>query len=824
MSYKKIFLNLIFIIFLLFNSGRVVLAFVPLDTSIEVKANSNLGAIPELLYPNVWLIPSDFTNGNQYIANDFFVKNNVKIIQLSMMELKQSVDFKDYKARIIANTKDNILIPLLKKSKAKIMLGNWPSTMSVWLSSWGNDKRAYTQLDSSIALNAPPKCLLERCTQWSEITCYNQSCKDITQQQFTTNGYVDGWKSVVTALLDHFYTTLSLKNLAYYVGHEQNKDWIGKEVEFYDMYKSSVKAVQDFNRIKIANILIGGTGVWAALAEKGACDPVHYNELGLSLCKSIIGWSIDDEKCKDPSLKLSEKKAIGCEPMNKNLLEYSRKNNLPVNFLNYHQFGVPPFSHVSTVEKYKKWLTQFFFLSTTPLYPADWTVWADDYPADYIDTEYNPSYFIKSLYEMNKAGIKWHSYDFEVQNFELEKSVFLQRGENAQFLGTWAVFTRNQIIKPIYNAFRLLSLWGGKDDIAPVLANKRLSVTTPDYKPFSDDYLAIMASNNNKSPSLYTTSSNAITRVLLSNYVPAIPKDIKAYTLHAGQNCMISKGYTKDQLEEIKEKIGEIISQNKNLSSKNIEKAAAYYSVLETIINTSSFTNPAGLETVKEDLKACLPSVKNKADELDFYLHNPRNVNLAINSLPAAYYIINKYFLDKDHSNPCRYNKKTEIAPSNTPCGINGEIDRKVALAKQEAKQAGTQAAIKYLKDRGYTDIQIQKLKEIVSFCQRDKACILNEITKQCSFFSLGGVCDINSLTTDLKNVYGLYRKIHQQILIYDSVNSISKINNQEGVKLYKEQSNRQQLFGGGYNERFQLPPNSVMMVEIVQNSAPIIH
>ena len=82
---------------------------------------------------------------------------------------------------------------------------------------------------------------------------------------------------------------------------------------------------------------------------------------------------------------------------------------------------------------------------------------------------------------------------------------------------------------------------------------------------------------------------------------------------------------------------------------------------------------------------------------MENYEQYPKEVSLTLNSLPFhGKAELTTYTIDNNHSNSCRYNKRTERKPTQTVCGINGEIDNMVRQARGEAHKIATQVVRKY--------------------------------------------------------------------------------------------------------------------------------
>lgn len=777
------------------------------QVAIIIDASKNAGEMPYLFKSGIWLQD----RGNyEYILPKFFRENAAGKVQMEIgNELTGSKNFDDFKQamekKYAKGTVFREAIEETKKSGQTLIIGQWPGKMPEWLASRAEDNRPYSDTGFTIRPSSPPKCYDYKCAKIEEITCYTKECEDITKKQLSDDGYVTGWAGVIDYTLRYFKEVLSVNNLGYYFGHEQNKDWLGKEEEFYKTYKFTLKAAKAIDK----NILVGGAGPWGWYASRLKCDAANYNEVGLSLCKNISGWSINDE------------------PMNKNFIEYAKDNNLQIDFLNYHSFGVNPLLFQKQAKEMRGWLKDKGFNENTPLYPADWTVWSYTYPADYIDTEYSSSYLINSIDRMDKAGIQWHGHDFNVLGHENEVKIIKQRGQNAQFVGNWPIFTRNQIIKPSYNAFRSLSILFGKKESEP---SSRIDVE------LEDDFIATVASQ---------TKDKSKTRILLSNFAPD-GNMLTSYLVSRFQEYP-SMQSTKPYRDEI----NSCVQDERDVSTPTKSQNQITQCVNDVL---TMISDPAIKERIKTQVELtkcfkfsqektqCVQDVyaktadqqtKNDIDLLKSEYKKilerqktPMQATLKINGLPfSGKTKLTIYTIDKNHSNSCGYNKKTEEAPTSAACGINGAIDKAVAQAKKEAKGKALAEISNYLKKKKYTNEQMVNFKNQVI-----TPCLEQEKVSLCVQKTLDSVCqkypNINceKLKQDLPDAYAKYQEIHDALLYYGKYNNLSistwidKINNDKNVSLEgSRQTKTIKIKNGTYQGAIKLEPYGVKLIEITK-------
>lgn len=778
------------------------------QVAITIDVSKNDEEMPYLFRNGIWLQD----RGNyEYILPKFFKENAVGKVQLEIgNELSSSKDFNDFKQamekKYAKGTFIRDAIEETKKSGQTLLIGQWPGKMPEWLASRAGDDKSYTSAGTKIRPNSPPKCYDYKCAKMEEITCYTQECVDITKKQLSDEGYVTGWAGMIDYTLRYFRETLNVNNIGYYFGHEQNKDWMGKEEEFYKTYEFTLKAAKAIDK----NILVGGAGPWGWNASRLECNSANYAEAGLSVCKNTPEWSMSNE------------------PMNKNFIKYAKDNGLQIDFINWHSFGTNPLLFQKQAEEMRSWLKDKGFNENTPLYPADWTVWSYAYPADYIDTEYSPAGIINSVYHMDKAGIQWHGHDFNVLDFgNLEKAVIEKRGKDAQFIGSWPIFTQGQIIKPSYNAFKTLSiLYGKRED----------SISNRIKTDINDDFIASIASQ---------TKDKSKTRILLSSFAP----DGNMLTSY-----LISKFQESSSMQSTKsyrDEISSCVQDKKDASTPTKSQDQATQCVNDVLATISDSAIKEKVKTQVEltkcfkfskekiqcvqdvyaktadrQTKENIDSLKSEYQKILEYHKTPRQVNLKINGLPfsgKAKLLI--YTIDKNHSNSCRYNKKTEKTPTNTECGINGVVDKAAAQAQQEAKGKALAEVSNSLKEKGYTNEQMVNFKD-----QALTPCLGQEKALLCVQKALYSACqkypNINceKLKQDLSDAYAKYQEINSALLYYGKYENlaistwIDKINNDPNISLEgSKQTKAIDIKNGIYQEIITLEPYDVKLIEIMK-------
>jgi hypothetical protein len=183
------------------------------------------------------------------------------------------------------------------------------------------------------------------------------------------------------------------------------------------------------------------------------------------------------------------------------------------------------------------------------------------------------------------------------------------------------------------------------------------------------------------------------------------------------------------------------------------------------------------------------------------YEPSPREVELNIINIDPGTYTFRTYIIDGDmdeiHSNPCRYNKKTEPVPSETECGVDGAVDPAITNAFESSVTTG----IDYLLSIGYTQEVLEEMYEcaenpdcsndsFISFCQENPIL--------CETFQY----DFN-VARDLVNnlfYYGTYTTANNETFTIPTY--VDHINNRKEVSLEGSKQEKQiTVADGTYTE-----------------------
>lgn len=618
-NFIKIFSLKIFLLLFLLCPG-------PSYGNVKIDAVKTYGTVSEVLSSSIWL--HHLNDDDVYPLGKFLKDNSPRVVQLSLTTLQRSKSFDDYKGlfqKYLGEAAPSLLVRQAGKQGFRVVIGFDPCPMPSWLSARAGDKRPASNWGYSIETCSPPADF----KLWARVVRY-------TLKSFMDRG---------------------VKNLGIYVGHEQEREWIGDEKSFFKYYEYAARAAKGLDK----SIAVGGPGAAGHMVKRLSCSeyPAHVK----AICDKEGGWS-------DP----------GEEAFIKNFIDYAATNGegskrVPLDFINWHQFGANTETLKAAASTMNGWLKENN-LKGVKLYPADWSGWTwPPYPADYLDTAEFASFIPQALQVMWDSGIQWHGHDFNVFSGGLEKEAMAAR-KASTFIGDWGLFTRHGamkggIIKPSYNVFKLFSMMAGEKNQRKVLMAK-----LPDY-----DTVKVFSTRDKNG--LYMLVSNYVPRdkrfqkffaMKTSLFLKESGKEKEAGWVQEGvKGYAAKKKYTPTGSARKKELLGYLAKTAKCTSGKDpegCEKAAA--KGLEDPVNKEI------REGVSEIVKA----------------GEPREIILDLENLGrSGKASLISYTVDDSASNACAYNKRTEPRKSAAPCGIGGAVDKKVMASYKAASAAGKKAA-----------------------------------------------------------------------------------------------------------------------------------
>lgn len=416
-------------------------------------------------------------------------------------------------------------------------------------------------------------------------------------------------------------------------------------------------------------------------ADTGITEKLKFWNAAKEEFYRLYKYSVEGIKSVDPEARITFGNANLFSDVLQGMIQYVGKNNLPLDYIIYHPFLSPPFptTYKNHHNNIRDWLERARLDNDIPVHTESWNSWLEfgkpnlpngqpDERSSERDTEYSAVYAIQTLFSQDAGGVTHHSFFSRIDPFY---GRYLEAGlikNNQQFYGDWGMFTRNLIIKPVYNAFRALSILSGKQENQ---TPTRLQATFDEY-----DLIATIASQS---------KDRSKVRVLLSNFTLATPDLVKKYSKYTAK-------------KHIKEHYGaELKPFETCLKEGNPRK--------ECISQLPHDLRPFLRCIAQGKGEKCSPLMPDHLREfnrktIEYTQHikkNPREVILSLNNLPfQGKATLTTYTIDKHHSNSCRYNKRTEPKPTQTECGINGAIDEMVKQARKEAKEKAIKTVKKH--------------------------------------------------------------------------------------------------------------------------------
>lgn len=729
------------------------------SVEVSVDASAIISPIPDIFAPNIWIANSKRPE-NKYITEKYLKENRPAVIHLTLTSLKESKSIDDFKIRLknyLQSEPVEIIISKVKEYNSTLIVGFETATMPGWLSSRsGDSNRAISHEGWTVEELSPPRDY----NIWAEVVRY-------TLSQFVSQG---------------------VNNLGFFVGWEPDIFWLGSEKTLFEYYKTAANAAKTLNR----KILVGGIGSPHYKGGKGDCQTPIYTKHVQKLCEREGGWV-----------------ARPGEPLTKYFIEYVAENNIPIDFINWHSFGAAPIEFIEQGKNIRNWLSTNG-LKDIILYVSDWTVWQGSLPATYLDTQESACYIVSSLYYMWKAGINWHGHDFDIDWWQTPEFEYMK---NSTFDGQWSVFTRpgrngGGIVKPMYNALSALTLFGYDGQ-----GQKKLIKTS---FPKEDTVVAIAAiSDNNKEVSL-----------LLSNYAPAKGEQLRKNLLSYLIQLM--------NLESERRIIGQCIQDQRKKENKGLQDVFACINKLKAMPITDEKKELLDLLThsykclqtpVCQQTIDCIKDKYNMLkyqdskiaakiiiDRIESSL-NDKYVRINIANLPfRGKAKISTYRIDSSHSNSCSLNRKTAPVSSDSVCGIGGIIDKEIAEAIKKSREEKIKAANGYLTSKGYTNQELQWLKEnfrIFTSGTQNNSGLGNTIEK----LALKTNVTPSELRNDLEVTLKKVRKAGYQAYF----GTIDRINNQPDVSIKgSEESYPIDVPASRmYDYDLIMEPNSVWLINI---------
>jgi len=249
------------------------------------------------------------------------------------------------------------------------------------------------------------------------------------------------WQKIARAFVHHFNNELDTDGRVYYIlGQEPENYWVGTEQEFHRYYKHFVLGALEAD----PDVTVGG-----------------INTVGIDVHAFT---KYNPQRQAGGRVKFETLFTKNRKPIIYNWLKFASEQRLPVDVVAWHDYPAPSpipsdtANWVAAEDQIRQWLSEFGYSSDVELILNDWPEWK---PVPYEnDSEFQAAYVTSGLISMIENG--------SVKPLYLglkDLSAFTNREEarkNASFGGGNGLFTRVGIAKPVYNAYRLMSMMKGR--------------------------------------------------------------------------------------------------------------------------------------------------------------------------------------------------------------------------------------------------------------------------------------------------------------------------------------------------------------------------
>jgi len=587
---------------------------------LEVDASAVQGPVPEVLSSSIWVAECDRDPPSR--IERFFRENDPRTVMLTLTRvLKDSSGLKDLDRRLktffAAGTGGAALLRGVRRHGSLLVVGFDPAAMPRWLSSRpGRRDKAYRDQPFYVEELSPPRDL-------------------------------SLWAEAVRRTLGYLRKERGIERLGLYVGHEPNWMWLGSQRSFFDTYAAAARAAKALD----PTIQVGGIGTWSVDAVKVDCDYGPFRDTIRKACREEGGWTDG-------------------APMIRSFLDYVVRNKVPLDFVNWHVFHGTASRWAEDVRRLRGWLRERGL--SVRLYPADWTYWqgAGAYPASYLDTAETAAYAVETLLQLWALGVDWHGYDFDVRNYGAEAAA-VEKMRGSTFIGDWSVMTRDGVIKPLYNAFRCLSMAVGTD---------------PSRRA---DLLGVRGAGEMVSALATVSRDRREVRLLLVHFAPSFwqQRETVAQRILAGR-----LGFSaEDAVRRLGPRRAAALSDPRKLRTLlGGEKDPARRELIQTLLDVDRAKaclqryidgDTKGFRRCRGKVEGGLstPAVRSILEAVAAK-QGPLELRVNFENLPWRGRVrVRTYTVDRDHANACRASKATEPWRNRrygAVGGIGGEIDR----------------------------------------------------------------------------------------------------------------------------------------------------
>lgn len=198
-----------------------------------------------------------------------------------------------------------------------------------------------------------------------------------------------------------------------------------------------------------------------------------------------------------------------------------------------------------------------------------------------------------------------------------------------------------------------------------------------------------------------------------------------------------------------------------------------------------------------------------------------QTVTLSLKNLVPGIYHLEVYLIDRDHSNSCRLNKKTEPLPTTRECGIGGLIDQKLKEAWMAAANAAEPPFKQYLANlplHGTSNAQSYAREEIEYLWFQVRVAFVGDQSGEQSVNNIKSYCRSRGLepeqcVTETINAFNKSTaKKNYDITLQQKTDAI---NDMVGVNLDKVTDSQITISGSSFQTAFNMQPYSVELAQL---------
>lgn len=547
------------------------------------------------------------------------------------------------------------------------------------------------------------------------------------------NDYLE-WASIVERVV-RIFADEGLPDFYWGVWNEPEWTLYGTQEEYFEIYKTTAQAI----RRGSPQAKVGGT-----------------NDVGLSSAK----WQYD----KYDTLIDYTKIRRTAEPMMKSFLGYVARENLPLDFVDWHFPTTDPRSDgfEKQVRQLKEWLRSYGLNENIPIRIGEWTV---SPCGDEAASELGAAYVVSMLKEMARLGIPFHNHTSLLDQTGWTDSCWTHVGTFSDGLNH-----PHGIARAKYNAFRLIS--------------KLLPVRIP--VGIDDAFLDVIAT---------TDENKKQYSILIANYVNHSPQ----------------RFYKMVHDEVVKRSIltpTEIIAFDTCIAQQ-IQIGRRPEVAIQFCLSQLSSDKQQQIITIVQQIQAIVDERKT----------SPVDVILSIADLPSTIYSSKQYIIDWEHANACRYNKRTEPTPSTTACGVGGAIDQRWASVVNIAETAFRQELVR----RNWTPTDLQTLEQyLLVSCNAQMKKGLDSLRACAELWLRNHPNSFSKPDSLVRTDIGTATNIYITTKTAEEKRAADEINTLTDVGLFPVQSGIIHTSNGETKLTLSLIPNAVTLIKLAEETSSI--